>query len=648
MTTMHLGYCPQGEVTDRLVAFYKARAKGGAGLIILGGCAVDRVGTNFSMVQLDDDAFIPGLRRLAEAVHAEGAKIAAQLYHNGRYANLAVTGKQSVAPSAVSTRHSDQVPAELTLAEITGIKEAFVSAALRVQKAGFDGLEISASAGFLLTQFLSPLTNQRKDQYGGDLEGRMRFPLEVIAAVRAAVGPDYPIIVRVSGHDYMKGGNTNKEARIFCQAAEKAGGNAINVTGGWHETPVPQITMNVPPGAYVYLAKSIRDVVSVPVIACNRINTPGLAEQALLSEHADFIGMARPLLADPEFPNKAKTGDYDSIRYCLGCNQGCLDQVFSRKPVCCLGNAEAGRENEYATTGKTEDPENILVVGAGPAGMEFARVAAGKGHKVTIWEKNSYTGGQLNMAAIPPEREDFFNLDSFLLNACMALKVKMEFNVNATAESVLLAVAKGKFSRVVIATGAIPLEAPFPVAKGVNFLRAWDVLKGHGDVRDEVVVIGGGAVGVGTALLMAQYGTLDSEVLHFLYMQQAEPEEELYRLATLGSKQITIVEMEKIGGDIGLTTRASMLADLKRFNVRCLNKTKVLEVSEEGVTVEGPEGKNVLYADVVILATGAASNNELYQALKGKVEKLSVIGDAARPGKAMNAIHLAYAEAARI
>ena len=252
------------------------------------------------------------------------------------------------------------------------------------------------------------------------------------------------------------------------------------------------------------------------------------------------------------------------------------------------------------------------------------------------------------MAAIPPGREDFFNLDAYLLNACINKNVKIDFNVNATAEKVIAAVADGRFSRVVIATGAVPLEASFPIAEGANVLQAWDVLKGSGGVKDEVVIVGGSSVGVGTALLMTQFGTLDNETLHFLYLQKAEPEAELYRLATEGCKHITLVETERIGGDIGLTTRSSMLADLKRFKVNGMNNTKVLEVTKDGVIVENAEGRKLIPADTVILALGSASNNELYQALKGKIAKLHVIGDAARPAKALNAIHMAYAEAARI
>lgn len=649
MTPMHLGYSPKGEVNDQLVEFYRARARGGVGLIVVGGCGIDRIGNAFGMTQLDDDRFIPGLRRLVDAVHAEGAKIVPQLYQAGRYAHSALTGQPSVAPSPIPSRLTGQTPVELTEEKIVEIIASFSNAAKRAQTAGFDGVEILASAGYLISQFLSPLTNQRTDRYGGDLQARMTFGLEVVEAVRVAVGPDYPIIVRVAGNDFMPGSHTNTESRAFCQALEKAGVNAINVTGGWHETPVPQLTMNVPPGAYAYLASGIKQAVSIPVIACNRINTPDLAEKILEEGKADFIGMARPLLADPELPNKAMSGHSERIRLCIGCNQGCLDNVFRMKPTSCLVNAEAGREAELGPNSRCEEPQHILVIGAGSAGMEFARVATVRGHKVTIWEESEQSGGQLNLAAIPPGRQDFLNLGTYLANACLELGVTIEYNLKATPENVLSAVQEGKFTRVVIATGARPISPPIPIEAGVEVLQAWDVLTGRSKTGENVIIVGGGAVGVDTALLLAECGTLDNDTLRFLMLQHAETEKELYRLLTQGSKKITVLEMVKgIGRDIGPSTRWSMMADLKRYKVNCIDETKVLEVRSDGVLVENGGSQKVIPADTVILAVGSRSNNELYLALQGNMEYLSIIGDAAHPRKALDAIHEAYSEAIKM
>src|SRR5680860_1330204 len=649
MTPMHLGYSPKGEVNDQLVEFYCARARGGVGLIIVGGCGIDRIGNSFGMTQLDDDRFIPGLRRLVDAVHAEGAKIVPQLYQAGRYAHSALTGQPTVAPSPIPSRLTGQIPVELTEKKIVEILASFTDAAKRVQTAGFDGVEILASAGYLISQFLSPLTNQRTDRYGGDLQARMTFGLEVVEAVRVAVGPDYPIIVRVAGNDFMPGSNTNTESQAFCQALEKAGVNAINVTGGWHETPVPQLTMNVPPGAYAYLAQGIKQAVSIPVIACNRINTPSLAEEILQEGKADFIGMSRPLLADPELPNKAMSGHSARIRPCIGCNQGCLDYVFRMKPTSCLVNAEAGREAELAPSSRSEEPQQILVIGAGSAGMEFARVTTARGHKVTIWEERDQSGGQLNLAAIPPGRQDFLNFQTYLVNACLEQGVTIEYKVKATQENVLTAVQVGKFTRVVIATGARPISPPIPIEAGVEVLQAWDVLTGRSKTRENVIIVGGGAVGVDTALFLAECGTINNDTLRFLMLQHAETEKELYRLLTQGSKNITVLEMVKgIGRDIGPSTRWSMLADLKRYKVNCLDETKVLEVRSDGVLVENAGSQKVIPADTVILAVGSRSNNELYLTLQGKLESIGIIGDAAKPRKVLDAIHEAYSEAVKI
>ena len=646
MTPIHLGYSPKGVVNDQLIEFYRARARGGVGLIIVGGCGIDQIGNAFGMTQLDDDRFIPGLRQLVDVVHAEGAKIMPQLYQAGRYAHTAMTGQPSVAPSPIPSRLTGQTPVELTVEKIAEIIASFVSAAKRAQAADFDGVEILASAGYLISQFLSPITNQRTDRYGGDLQARMTFGLEVVEAVRGAVGPIYPIIVRVAGNDFMPGSHTNTESKTFCQALEKAGVNAINVTGGWHETPVPQLTMNVPPGAYAYLALGIKQSVSIPVIACNRINTPELAEEILQEGKADFIGMARPLLADPELPNKAMSGHPEQIRSCIGCNQGCLDNVFRMKPVSCLVNAEAGQEALLAPVGHSEITRNILVIGAGAAGMEFARVSTGRGHRVTIWEESERSGGQLTLAAAPPGRKDFLHLGTYLDNACLELGVSIQYNVKATPENILSAVEEGKFDRVIIATGARPITPSILIEEGVEVLQAWDVLAGSRKTGQNIVIVGGGAVGVETALLLAESGTLDNETLRFLMLQHAETEKELYQLITQGSKKITVLEMAKgIGRDIGPSTRWSMLADLKRHNIDCLDETTVLQVRSDGVLVERAGSQIIVPADTVIFAVGSYSRNELYLALQGKVEYLSSIGDAVRPRKALDAIHEAYSEA---
>lgn len=653
MTPMHLAYCPGGEVDDRIIEFYRLRAQGGVGLIIVGAAGVDPLRINeHDMLEIYEDRFIPGLRRLTEAVHAEGAKIFPQLFHAGRYArSKEYGGLQAVAPSAVFSRFTGETPRELIQQEITEIISFFATAARRAKEAGFDGVEIVGSAGYLIAQFLSLATNQRQDRYGGDLQGRMTFPLEVIAAVRKSVGPDYPITVRVGGHDFLTEGNSNLEARQVCVALEKAGVDAINVTGGWHETHVPQITMDVPPGAFSYLGKSIKGTVSIPVIVCNRMNAQ-LAEEIVDEGNADFIGIARGFVADPQLANKAKKRAYDTIRPCIACNQSCMDNIFFGRKLKCLVNAEAGREVDLMKNAllpvqiEACCPENILVIGAGVSGLEYARVAAMRGHHVTIWEENLQPGGQVILASTPPGRQEFLRLITYLIHACQVLNVPIFFEKKATLDIVLGAINAGVFERVVIATGAKPMAPPIQIEEGASVVQAWDVLKKKVKTGPRVVIVGGGAVGVETALLLAEIGTIDAQTLRFHVLHQAARLEELYRMLTQGSKHITIVEMGKgIGKDIGPSTRWSRLKMLERFNVIAMDQTKVIAIKQGVVLVEKHERLESIPVDTVVLAGGSCSNDKLYAELKGKLDKLSIIGDAFKPRKIQDAISDAYEEA---
>ncbi|MEL1133758.1 FAD-dependent oxidoreductase [Desulfitobacterium sp. THU1] len=653
MPAMHLNYCPTGEVTDQLIEFYRKRARGGVGLIIVGGCGIDRVGNTIGMVQLDEDRYLPRLQQLVAAIHSEGAKTITQLYQAGRYASSQLTGNQPVAPSPLPSKLTQEIPHELTGEEIKKMIQKFAQAAARTQQAGFDGVEILAGTGYLISEFLSPVTNKRTDEYGGDLPNRMRFALEVVAEIRKAVGPDFPLLARIAGHDFVPGGHTNAEARIFAKALEEAGVNAINVTGGWHETLVPQITMNVPPAAFRYLARGIKEAVSVPVIASNRITSPELARDILTSGDADLVGMARPLLADPFLPLKAQGLDSSPIRPCVGCNQGCLDHVFRGAPVACLVNAEAGREAELGLNNKTQADsavlKKILVVGGGPAGLEFARVASLRGHDVTVWEKSSQPGGQINLAAAPPDRQDFNRFTDYLVQVCEMQDVKISTGQEATAENLLASFEKEGWTDIVVATGALPMEPPFPVEEGVVITQAWDVLAGK-ETGHNIVIVGGGSVGVETALYLANQGTLDAETLRFLIVNQAESIDTLAKLLWQGKKRVTLVEMTKgVGRDLGSSTRWAMLADLKRHQVKVLTHTMVKAVGPDGVRVEGPEGESLIPADTVVPAIGSVANQELMKELQAKLPiqvALHSIGDTIRPAKVLDAVQSAY-DAAR-
>lgn len=683
MPAMHLGYCPTGEVTDQLIEFYRLRAKGGAGLIIVGGCGIDKIGNTWGMIQVDEDRFIPGLQRLAEAVQTEGSKIMAQLYQSGRYAVSALTGQPAVAPSPIPSKLTGETPHELSLPEIKNIISSFAQAAQRVQEAGFNGVEILAGTGYLISEFLSPVTNHRTDEYGGDLENRMRFALEIVHAIRDTVGPDFPLLARIAGNDFIPGGHTNEEAKSFAQALEKAGVTAIDVTGGWHETLVPQITMNVPPGAFRYLARGIKSAVSIPVIACNRINTPALAEEILSSEEADLVGIARPLIADPYFPKKAyleglkdphSVNPTPRIRPCIACNQGCLDHVFRLKPVACLTNAEAGQEAELRlSTGILDEQtalpfdaeaeaaptlevpgsiKRILVLGAGPAGLEFARVASLRGHQVTVWEKNLQTGGQLNLAGAPPGRQDFLRLKKYLEAVCLEQGVELLLNQLTPFNELQESITRECFTDVVLATGATPLQPPIPIEAGAPVMQAWDILTGQDVPGKNILILGGGAVGIETALYLADRGTLNAETLRFLILNQAETPQALGQLLLRGHKNLTLVEMASgIGRDIGSSTRWSMLADLKRHQVKVYTGTTVTRITREGVWVRTPEEEKLLPCDMAVLAVGSVPENSLYQELQKGLPssvELHLIGDAHKPAKVLDAIREAYREAVRL
>ncbi|NMC33890.1 MAG: FAD-dependent oxidoreductase [Veillonellaceae bacterium] len=631
MPAINHSYSEDGQVNQRLIAYYAARGKGGAGLIIVGGCSVHEWGRSFRNLGIYNDSFLPGLQKLTEAVRASGAKVFAQLYHAGGYAKSAEIGAQAVAPSTFSCRYTHETARQMEEDDFAAIRKCFVQAALRAKQAGFDGVELIGSAGYLIAEFLSPYTNRRNDQYGGCLENRSRFLLEIIGDIQQVAGCDYPIIVRLSGNDFVAGGNDNLEAAAVAKLLEAAGVAAIDVTGGWHETVIPQVTGEVPGGGYAYLAAGIKQAVGIPVIASNRINNPADAERILTMGLADMVNMGRALLADPELPNKVREGNEKEVRRCIACGQGCYDRRFSGQAVECMINYRAGREFEWRNP-PVGHPKRILVIGGGVAGMEFAIQAAARGHKVTLWEKSSRLGGQLHYAAKAVGKRDF----SYLLEYQTYMLDKYPVNVELVQEANVDTIRKFSPDALVIATGSAPIPAPFAItAAGCEVVQANEVLAGESIPGRRVVVVGGGAVGCETAVLLADQGTISAEQTKFLMRHRAETDDVIHALLAKGAREITIVEMAKdIGRDIGLSTRWGVKKHMKQLGIRCLSERKVLAITESGVVVQNPAGEEeVLAADTVVLAIGSRSRNELGQALAGMVPEVFVIGDAAAPGK---------------
>jgi 2,4-dienoyl-CoA reductase (NADPH2) len=642
MPAMHTGLSDNGFMTQELIDFYSERAKGGVGLIIIGGCYVSPYGKGLpNMIGIDDDKFIPKLTEFTNAVHKtrEDIKLCAQMYHGGAYTFPQIIGKQPIAPSEVYSNFSKTTPRKMTIEDIEREKNAFADAAVRAKKSGFDCVEICANAGYLFAQFLSPKTNKRTDKYGGDFEDRLRFPLETIELMRSKVEEDFAIGYRISGDDFVPDSNTYKENTEIAEVVGKYV-DYLNVTGGWHETKVPQLTMDVPEGCYTYLAENIKQRVSIPVFASNRLNDPVLAEKTLMAKKADAICMGRALIADPFLPEKTKAGNLHDIMHCVACNQGCFDYVFAMKPITCLRNARAADERKKELN-PLEEKKKIMVIGAGPAGLESARIAKKRGHEVHIFEKEDKIGGLINIIWRPPGRSEFIRMKEDYEYWLQDLDIPVHLNTNVDIKEV----EEFDPDAVFLCTGSNPIKPPI---KGIDLPHVYwanKVFTGDAPVGENVVIIGGGATGVELALYIAKYGSMDCEAFEFLTFYDAlEPQvalEKLYR----GKKKVTVLEkLPKLGSALGKTTKWVLLDKCDKLGVKMLTSVDVQLIGNDFVNYTDKNGNEHVIegVDNIYYSTGVRSNDDLYK----KVKKLGIdvqkIGDARKPQTVLEATERAY------
>lgn len=598
-----------GSVTAKLISFFAERAKGGAGLIISGAAFIDDKASRFSHGQLAayDDSFIPGLNELAESIQAYGAKIALQLCHAGRQKFIAAP--PIVAPSPIPWAKIGITPKELTIAEIEEIIASFGAAAKVGRKAGFDAIEIHGAHGYLITEFLSPLTNKRSDRYGGSFENRMRFALEVVKSVREGAGEDFPIIFRMSADEFIEGGIRLKEAKATAVELEKSGVDAIHVSAAVHDSMEHQIPpMYLPRACNSHLAAQIRKVIRIPVIAAGAINDPQVAEEIIVSGAADLVSMGRGLIADPYLPNKALSGALEEINRCIRCNDGCIVRSGQGKIVKCSVNPEAGREDEpkhpVAMHGK-----RVVVVGGGPAGMEVARVCASRGHRVVLFEKGEALGGNLIPGSAPYFKSELRNLINYLTFQLSKLGVEVKTGIEADCGTI----AEIDPDAIVVATGASMIRPNINGADSSQAHTAVEVLMGK-TLGRKVVVAGGGFIGCETAWFLADQG-----------------------------KEVTLISrrerIDDLARDLEHASRTVLMRMLNQQNVSIKTGLKISGIVDGGALARSEDGEIVqLQADDVVLASTLIPNSALLDELRGSFKEIHAAGDCIKPRKIIDAI----------
>ena len=634
MGSMHIGLeeAPQGY--ERMAAFYAERAKGGVSLIVTGGVSPNDDGVVFAHgTKLDTVEEAEKHKVITQAVHEAGGKIAMQILHTGRYSYQA----NNVAPSAIQAPINPIKPKALSSAEVQQTIDDFANCAKLAQYAGYDGVEIMGSEGYLINEFIAARTNHRDDEWGGSYENRIRFPIEIVKRTRATVGENFIIIYRLSMLDLVEGGSSLEEVIQLAKEIEKAGATIINTGIGWHEARIPTIATKVPRAAFTWVTEKLKGSVSIPLITSNRINTPEMAEHVLASGHADMISMARPMLADADFVLKASEGRSDEINTCIGCNQACLDHIFSMKIATCLVNPRACYETELIFK-ETNAIKNIAVIGAGPAGLSFATYAASRGHKVKVFDSNNQIGGQFNIAKTIPGKEEFYEtLRYFKRQIELQPNIELVLNHTVTYEEL----SQANYDEIVVATGVTPRQLQFEGIDHPKVLSYIQVLKERVPVGKRVAIIGAGGIGFDTAEYLSHEGEsgslnpekfyaewgIDTSYAHVGGLKQPELEKSEREIYLLQRKTAAV------GAGLGKTTGWIHRTGLKHRDVKMIAGASYDKVDDQGlhITVDGQT--TVLDVDNVVICAGQESYTAMYEQLKADGKNVHLIGGAKEAGE---------------
>ncbi|MFJ2022283.1 FAD-dependent oxidoreductase [Streptomyces sp. NPDC087897] len=626
MGSMHIGLEEAERGFERMAAFYAERARGGVGLIVTGGIAPSERACSFpGGAKMTTEAEAEQHREITSAVHAAGGRIAMQILHFGRYAHH----PDLVAPSALKAPISGFTPNALSGEQVEETVEEFVRAAELARHAGYDGVEIMGSEGYLINEFIVSATNQRTDRWGGSYENRIRFPVEIVRRVRERVGTDFILIYRLSMLDLVPGGSTLEEVVTLAREIEAAGATIINTGIGWHEARIPTIATSVPRGAFTWVTEKVRGAVSVPLVTSNRINTPEVAEEILASGRADMVSMARPFLADPEFVAKAAADRADAINTCIGCNQACLDHVFSLRITSCLVNPRACHETELVLS-PTRTRKRVAVVGAGPAGLACSVTAAERGHAVTLFDTADAIGGQLNVARRVPGKEEFDETLRYFRTRLAELDVELRLSTRADAGTL------DGFDEIVLATGVEPRTPEIPGTDHPSVVSYLDVLRDGAPVGDRVAIVGAGGIGFDVAEFLTDGGeaaSLDPDTFFRQWGVDTAYEDrgglrtperpEPPRAVHLIQRRTT-----KVGAGLGKTTGWIHRTELRHRGVEMIAGASYDLIDDEGLhlTVDGE--RRVLPVDTVVLCAGQEPRRELYEELRAGTVPVHLIGGA--------------------